>query len=97
MTSALAFVGDPLGAAAFRLAGCSVFAPQAGREADVVRAALASAHAVFITREVAARIPVALLDAALAASSPLLAIIPDGAPNERDPAERVARQLGLEP
>jgi vacuolar-type H+-ATPase subunit F/Vma7 len=96
MTTALAFVGDPLSAAAFRLAGCSVFAPQAGREADAVRAALGSAHAVFITREVAARIPVALLDAALAASSPLLAIIPDGSLNERDPAERVARQLGLE-
>jgi vacuolar-type H+-ATPase subunit F/Vma7 len=96
MTNALAFVGDPLSAAAFRLAGCSVFAPQAGREADAVRAALASAQAVFITREVAARLPVALLDVALAASSPLLTIIPDGAPNERGPAERVARQLGLE-
>jgi vacuolar-type H+-ATPase subunit F/Vma7 len=96
MTSALAFVGDPLGAAAFRLAGCTVFVPQAGREANAVRAALASAHAVFITREVAAQLPDAQLDAALAAASPLLAIIPDEAPNPRGPAERAAKQLGLE-
>lgn len=96
--SALAFIGDPLRCAGFRLAGFTTWSPAPGGETAALEAALAAAQAVFIGAEVASRLPRARLDAALATGTPPLAILPDdaGMPSALDPAERVRTQLGLE-
>jgi vacuolar-type H+-ATPase subunit F/Vma7 len=96
--SALAFIGDPLQCAGFRLAGFSTWSPAPGSEAAALEAARAVAQAVFISAEIAARVPRGRLDAALAAGTPPLAILPgdDGLPSALDPGERVRAQLGLE-
>lgn len=96
--SALAFIGDPLRCAGFRLAGFAVWSPAPGAETAALEAALAAAQAVFITAEIASRLPRARLDAVLAAGTPPVAILPgdDGKPSALDPAERVRAQLGLE-
>lgn len=95
-TAALAFVGDALTAAGFRLAGVRTFAPQPGEERAAFAQALAAAAAVFVTPAVAAKLEPAELERALAASAPLVAIVPDDTPPPFDPAERVRRQLGIE-
>lgn len=94
--AALAFVGDALAAAGFRLAGARAFAPQPGEERAAFAQALAAAAAVFVTPAVAAKLDAAELERALAAGTPLVAIVPDEAPPPFDPAERVRRQLGVE-
>jgi vacuolar-type H+-ATPase subunit F/Vma7 len=95
-TVALAFVGDALAAAGFRLAGVRAFAPQPGEERVAFAQALATAAAVFVTPAVAAKLDPADLERALAAGAPLVAIVPDETPLASDPAERVRRQLGIE-
>jgi vacuolar-type H+-ATPase subunit F/Vma7 len=93
----LAYVGDPVAAAGFRLAGASVFSPAPGEEAAAVARARATAQVVLLSAEVAAALPRGELDAALAALQPLVAIVPEGGvASPCDPAERVRAQLGLE-
>lgn len=94
--AAVAFIGDALAAAGFRLAGVRVYAPQPGGERAAFAQALATATAVFITPAVAAKLDPAAVERALAAGAPLVAIVPDEAPLACDPAERVRRQLGTE-
>lgn len=94
-TAPLAFVGDALAAAGFRLAGVRVYAPQPGEERAAFAQALAAAAAVFVTPAVAAKLEPAELERALAAGAPLVAIVPDDTPPPFDPAERVRRQLGI--
>lgn len=100
----LAFVGDALTAAGLRLAGVRAYAPRPGEERAAFAQACATAAAVFVTPAVAARLDAAELEGALAALSPLVAIVaveapPDARPRAAarlDPAERVRRQLGVE-
>ena len=96
--SAFAYVGNSEDAAGFRLAGVRCWTPD-GDEAQAFAAALASgAEAVFVTAEVAQRVPHTAFEAALAADRPLVALMPEpGSPPTRlDPAERVRAQLGLD-
>jgi vacuolar-type H+-ATPase subunit F/Vma7 len=92
----LAFVGDALAAAGFRLAGVRAFVPPSGEERAAFAQALATAAAVFVTPAVAAKLDPAELERALAAGAPLVAIVPGETPLACDPAERVRRQLGIE-
>ena len=96
--AAFAYVGSAVDAAGFRLIGAQCWAPLAGEEPAAVRAALRAAESVFVTSEVAQRLPRAELDTALAAGRPLLVIIPqpEAEPCTLDPAERARAQLGLE-
>jgi vacuolar-type H+-ATPase subunit F/Vma7 len=95
--TALAYVGDALGAAGFRLAGASVFTPDAGAEAAALAQASESAQVVLLSAAVARALPRGELQAALAALQPMVAIVPEsGAISPLDPAERVRAQLGLE-
>jgi len=95
--TALAYVGDAVGAAGFRLAGAGVFTPDAGAEAAALAQARESAQVVLLSAAVAQALPKGELLAALAALQPLVAIIPGGgAISPLDPAERVRAQLGLE-
>jgi vacuolar-type H+-ATPase subunit F/Vma7 len=94
---ALAYVGDAVDAAGYRLAGARVFSPAAGEETAALGHARSAAQVVLLSREVAAALPRSALEAALAALQPLLAIVPEGGEiSPLDPAERVRAQRGLE-
>jgi vacuolar-type H+-ATPase subunit F/Vma7 len=99
MTSpvALAYVGDAVTAAGFRLAGARVFSPAPGAEAAALAQARGAADVVLLSAQVAEALPRGELEAAQAALQPLLAIVPKGGTiSPADPAERVRAQLGLE-
>lgn len=94
----IAYVGDPVSAAGFRLAGARIWSPPAGGEAAALAQARRAAKVVLLSEEVGAALAPAQLDAALAALQPLVAIVPPagGGVSAADPAERVRVQLGLE-
>jgi hypothetical protein len=96
--AALAYVGNPLDAAAWRIAGALAFAPDPGDEAAALAQAARDADVVLLEAQCAARLPLAVIEAALARFVPLLAIVPDAnaPPLPIDPPERVRRQLGLD-
>lgn len=94
---ALAYVGDAVTAAGFRLAGARVFSPAPGAEGEALAQARATAEVVLLSAQVAAALPRGELEVAQAALQPLLAILPEGGEiSPADPAERVRAQLGLE-
>lgn len=94
----LAYVGDAVAAAGFRLAGARVFSPSPGGEAAALAQARRAAQVVLLSADAAAALPRATLESALTALQPLLAIVPGaaGAVSPCDPVERVRAQLGLE-
>jgi vacuolar-type H+-ATPase subunit F/Vma7 len=96
--AALAFVGDAVHAAAYRLAGARVFTPAPGGEGAALAQARAAAQVVLLSPEIAAAVERSDLDAALAALQPLAVLVPGdgGEISPFDPAERVRAQLGLE-
>lgn len=97
MTATLAYVGDAVDAAGFRLAGARVYTPAGGAEAAALAHARTAARVVLLSPQLACALPRAELDAALAALAPLTAIVPSGGEVPAvDPSERVRAQLGLE-
>src|SRR5512137_1814003 len=94
--AALAYVGDAIEAAGFRLAGARTYVPAPGGEEAALARARAAAQVVLLSAAVAEALPRVPLDAALAAQQPLLVIVPDrdGRISPADPAERVRAQLG---
>ncbi len=98
MSAVFAYVGDVASAAGFRLAGARTFTPAPGEEANALAQARKEADLVLLSSEVAATLPRAALNDALAAMEPVVAIVPgtDGVLPASDPAERVRAQLGLE-
>lgn len=98
MASPIAFVGDAVMASGYRLAGVAVHVPLAGEEMAAFERARNEAKVVLVAMDVALKLPLARLEQAIAAQSPLVLIVPDldGRPSPVDPAARVRRQLGLE-
>jgi vacuolar-type H+-ATPase subunit F/Vma7 len=98
MPSPIAFVGDAIMASGYRLAGVTVHVPPPGEEAAAFDRARGEAKVVLVALDTALRIPLARLEAAIAAPAPLVLIVPepDGRPSPVDPAARVRRQLGFE-
>jgi len=96
--SDIVFIGDELSAAGFRLAGARVHAPAADETLAVFEAARREARLLLVTAAVAAHLPPALLSQALAATQPLLLVVPDvrGRQQPPDLGHRVRRQLGIE-
>ena len=96
--SAPVFIGDEISAAGFRLAGARIRNPGPGEETAALAAARGEASFVLITAAVAACIDVAALRGALAALTPLVAIVPDAQDEVALPdiAARLRGQLGLE-
>jgi len=99
MPGPIAFVGDAVMASGYRLAGVAVHVPADGEELASFERARGEAHVVFVSMETALRLPLARLEAAIAAQSPLVLIVPepDGRRGPVDPAADVWRQLGLAP
>jgi len=92
------FIGDELSAAGFRLAGIETVVPKP----DAVGPAFADARArgslIIITAELARQLPASLLDAAMLAETPALAIIPDVRLRTTPPdlTRRLRSVLGIE-
>lgn len=94
---ALAYLGPEPAAAAWRLVGAATWTPTQGEEQQAWQAARAAAQVVLLHPDLAERLPIAELEAALAAAQPLLLIMPEpSGASPFDPAERVRAALGLE-
>jgi vacuolar-type H+-ATPase subunit F/Vma7 len=93
------FVGGEIGAAGFRLAGWPSLVPAPGEESAALERARAVASLVLIEASSARAVPAALLGEALAASAPLVLVVPDFRTGAEPPelARAVRMQLGLEP
>lgn len=92
------YIGDEVTAAGFRLAGAQVLLPAAGEEAASLAQAQRDGQLILVSADVAARIPRASLDAALAALAPLTLLVPDllGRQPVPDRAQRLRRRMGME-
>jgi len=95
--TALAYIGNAVDAAGFRLAG-ALCRDDRDNVQTAFEQACASADVVLLDPQVAEALPRRRLDAALASGHPLTVILPrpGGVPNPLDPAERAQGQLGLE-
>lgn len=94
----VAFVGGPVEAAGFALAGIDVFAAACGEEQATFDRARAGAKVILLAASCAARLPSAVLERALAAAAPITTIVPAASnpPHALDPVERARRTMGFE-
>lgn len=92
------YLGDEVSAAGYRLAGALVRTPQAGEEKAALAWACGQAPLVLLSAAVAAGIGDKALRTTLAATVPLVLIVPDlqGEAALPDLATRLRAQLGLE-
>ena len=84
----IAFLGDPLTAAGFRLAGAEVHMPAEAGLARRFEELCDTAGLVILTSEIANRLPEELIDSARASVSPLILIVP-AAPEAAAPRDQV--------
>ena len=94
----IVYVGDPPGAAAFRLAGIETSVPDAGAEPTAVEVALVDAELVMVAASVADALPAGRRAELEAALTPLFVVLPDTR-DTRLPDDRlggVLGQLGVE-
>ncbi|HEY9081379.1 V-type ATP synthase subunit F [Magnetovibrio sp.] len=75
--SRVAFIGDEISAAGYRLAGAEIFCPGPGQTHQTFAKVSASADVIMITAEAAGSIPAAVMAEAQAASTPLVMIVED--------------------
>jgi vacuolar-type H+-ATPase subunit F/Vma7 len=96
--SAPIYLGDEVGAAGYRLAGARVRTPPRGEARAALERALSEAPLVLVSATVAAGIGEPILRLALAATAPLVLVVPDvnGTTPLPDVAVRMREQLGLE-
>jgi vacuolar-type H+-ATPase subunit F/Vma7 len=93
------YIGDEAHAAGWRLAGIEARSAADGDIGPLLVAACASADLVLLSAASAARLPPDALDRVRRAPSPLLLVLPDAAAADESSelAQRVRRQLGMEP
>ena len=75
--SRVAFIGDEISAAGYRLAGAAVFSPSAKDVHKTFVKVSDEADVIMITAEAARYIPEPLMADALAATSPLVMVVED--------------------
>jgi len=75
--SRVAFIGDEISAAGYRLAGAAVFSPSAKDVHKTFVKVSDEADVIMITAEAARHIPEPLMADALAATSPLVMVVED--------------------
>ena len=91
------FVGDEVTAQGFRLSGARVCSPEPGSELESFRDACRSGSLILLDSVCARRLPRDQLDDALAATSPLVLVVPRiSSVDAPGPADRVRRILGFE-
>ena len=95
---AAVFIGDELTAAGFRLAGIETVVPEPDAAGEALSEARKGAALVIMTADFARRVPGDLLEAALIAERPTLAIVPDVLfrADMPDLAAKLRRALGIE-
>jgi vacuolar-type H+-ATPase subunit F/Vma7 len=93
----LAFIGDPLIGAGFRLGGATLYQPETGQEAAALQTALANADLVVISQKTAKSLPAELLERAQRGPWPLFLVLaerPDD--TTEDPLlATIKKQLGM--
>ncbi|MDE2209421.1 MAG: Vacuolar H+transporting two-sector ATPase F subunit [Betaproteobacteria bacterium] len=91
------YLGDEAGAAGYRLAGVETRIPAQGDEMAALQEARARAPLVLVSAAVAAHIDSRALREALAALTPLVAVVPDTQAEVARPdlVARLRGQLGL--
>ena len=96
--SRIVYLGDPVGAAGFRLAGVEASAPEVGEERDAIEAALATCELLMVTARVAATLPQGRREALESALAPRFVVLPDSADIDLPPdrLSGVLGQLGVE-
>lgn len=94
----LAFIGDELTAAGFRLAGASTHTPDKPQTSEVFARVSQECELLLMTAAYAQALPPDVLQAALRESEPLVLIVPDvlGAHRPPDLVREVDRALGIE-
>ena len=92
------YLGDEVSAAGYRLAGAVTLTPDAREATAALVSGCARAPLVLVSTALAAHIGEGVLRAALAATAPLVLIVPDlhGEVPLPDLAARLRAQLGLE-
>lgn len=97
MRANVVFIGGEVAAAGFRLAGVRVAVPEPGEEAATLASARETADLVLLGAEVAERLPSAMVRDAVAATTPLVLVVPDvrGRVALPDAAAILRRQLGV--
>jgi len=89
----IVYIGDPPGAAGFRLAGIEALTPEAGAENDTVESALAECELLMVSARIAAALPAGRLEALESALAPLFVVLPDS-DDITLPPDRLAGVLG---
>ena len=95
--SRLAFIGDELSAAGFRLAGVEVHVPAADAVAGLFQELRGRRELILITAQMARHIPSRTLEEALMQSKPLVLLLTDvrNRVSPPDIARTLRRQLGM--
>ena len=91
------YIGDPVSAAGYRLAGLKVQVPAADEALEALEAACDEAPLVLLGSDLASRIPSQQLDALLSRITPAVVVVPDvrGQVPLPDMAHRLRKQLGV--
>jgi len=91
------FIGDELSAAGFRLAGLEIRTPVEGHERETVESLIDEVELMVLTADIAAKLPIDRWEQWLAASRPLLVVIPDvrGRQEPEDFTEAIRSHLGI--
>ena len=91
------YIGDPVSATGYRLAGLRVQVPAADEVLTVLEAACNEAPLVLLGSDLASRIPSQQLDALLSRPDPAVVVVPDirGQAPLPDMAHRLRKQLGV--
>ena len=92
------YLGDELGAAGYRLAGVQTRTPTATEATAALADACARAPLVLVSASIAAQVAATALQRALAATTPLVLVVPDIKADTPLPdlAARLRAQLGFE-
>jgi vacuolar-type H+-ATPase subunit F/Vma7 len=91
------FIGDEIGALGYRLAGAVVLTPAAEDVGKVLRRARAEAELILISAEYAERLPERELEPMLAATEPLMLVVPSAGGAVPDLAAAISERLGRGP
>lgn len=92
----VAYVGDEVSGAGYRLAGARIYLPAPGEEWAAIERACTENELVLLSRACVERLPPAALSPLLRRATPLLLVVPDGARGEVDIVAEMKRRIGFQ-
>lgn len=93
----VAYIGDEVSGAGYRLAGARVYLAATGEERDALERACAESELVLLNAGCAARLAPGLLAPLLRRVAPLILVVPDGSSGGHDLVAQMKRRIGLQP